>query len=226
MFKLKPSKHHSPAFTTMELIVTVAVLLILFIIFLYFGPFKQIHKGYDAARKKDLEKLSVAFEDYYNDHYCYPTQDMINNCGSDDLAPYLDSVPCDPVLDVPYQLVTSSDSCPQNYLIYALLEDENAPGVNEYSCYSVYSPNNEFDLDSDCSEYYASITPSTTPATSGTPTGTDTPTPVVRYYYCSDSAEGGNCTALPAGKTCDPVYADDPWCNNECADPANTCIPH
>lgn len=204
----------------MELIVTVAILLILFIIFLYFGPFKQIHKGYDAARKKDLEKLGIAFEDYYNDHYCYPTQEMINNCDSDDLSPYLDSIPCDPSLNVPYQLIISPDSCPQNFIIFALLSNEDDPEANPYSCYPIYSPENETDINTDCTDYYASFTP--TPTT----TPSSSPTPEIQYYYCSDSAHDGNCTELPVGKTCDPIYANDPWCSNECGDPANTCIPY
>lgn len=228
----KNSHQKSLAFTTMELLVTIAILLILFIIFLYFGPFKQINKAHDATRKKDLERLSIAFEDYNNDHYCYPTQEMINNCGSEDLSPYLDSVPCDPTLGVPYQLIVSPDSCPQNFIIFALLQTEGDPEGNDYNCYSVNSPEDDTDTETDCTIYYASVTPSTTPTTSPTssPTPSSTPTPEPgfdAYYYCSDSdGEHGNCTALPVGKTCSPVYGDDPWCNYECSNPANTCVPY
>lgn len=212
----KLSNQNSLAFTAMELLVTVAILIILFGIFLYFGPFKQINKGHDAARKKDLEKLNIAFEDYYNDHYCYPTQEMVNNCGSDDLYPYLDSIPCDPTLKVPYQLILSSDSCPQDFTIFALLQNSDDPEGNSYSCYSVDSP--ESDADIDCTTYYSSTTPS------ATPTETPSPTPEYSvYYYCAGLS---NCSELPADKTCSPIYGDDPWCNNECGNPANTCTPH
>lgn len=220
----EPSNQRSLAFTAMELLVTVAILLILFGIFLLFGPFKQINKGHDATRKKDLEKLSIAFEDYYNDHYCYPTQEMINNCNSTDLHPYLDSIPCDPTLNVPYQLIVSPDSCPQNFIIFALLQNEGDPEGNNYGCYSTDSPESETDPDTDCTTYYDSPIPSDTP----TPTDTPSPTPEYDiYYYCSSSdGEFGNCSELPVGKTCSPLYGDDPWCNNECSNPANTCIPY
>ena len=220
----KNSHQKSLAFTTMELLVTVAILLILFAIFLYFGPFKQIDKAHDADRKKDLERLSIAFEDYNNDHYCYPTQEMINNCDSDDLSPYLDSIPCDPTLKVPYQLIVSPDSCPQNFIIFALLQNESDPEGNEYSCYSVHSPESDTDEETNCTIYFGSGSDTPTP----TPTDTPSPTPEYNtYYYCSGSdGEFGNCTEIPAGKTCSPLYGDDPWCNNECGNPSNTCVPY
>lgn len=60
----------------------------------------QIEKSRDAQRKTDIKKLNIAFEHYYNDHNCYPSQDEWNNasCGSVPafFQSYLQNFPCDP----------------------------------------------------------------------------------------------------------------------------------
>ncbi len=148
---------------------------------------------------------------------------MINNCDSNDFYPYLDSIPCDPTLKIPYQLIVSPDSCPQDFTIFALLQNEDDFEGNDYNCYSIYSPESDADPETDCTFYYSSYT---TPTPSDTPTPSPTPEYSI-YYYCSSSdGEFGNCTELPVGKDCSPLYGEDPWCNNECGNPANTCIPY
>ena len=53
----------------------------------------QIAKSQDALRKKDLQRISIAFEDYFNDNAYYPDGDIIANCGGAELAPYLGTIP-------------------------------------------------------------------------------------------------------------------------------------
>jgi len=76
------------AFTLFEVILVITLILIL--VGLAFWVFRhQLAKGRDAKRKDDLEKIRLAFEDYYNDHGCYPDPAILENCGSDLLSPYL-----------------------------------------------------------------------------------------------------------------------------------------
>lgn len=70
------------------------------------GVFNSIgitNKGRDARRKKDLNRIKIAFEEYFNDKGYYPKDDLVeklmdkDNCGkSIDDFPYLHPWPCDP----------------------------------------------------------------------------------------------------------------------------------
>ncbi|PJC43574.1 MAG: hypothetical protein CO039_03230, partial [Candidatus Pacebacteria bacterium CG_4_9_14_0_2_um_filter_34_50] len=87
-------------FTLIEVLIVVAVLAILIIMALLLTP-RQLEKARDGQRKSDLQKIKIAFEDYYNDNGCYPSADVLHNCGgvspSDhELSPYLQNIPCDP----------------------------------------------------------------------------------------------------------------------------------
>ena len=224
------------AFTLMEMVVVVGVILILILLaLLILNPRASIDKAYDAHRKKDLKNLSIAFESYYSDYSCYPTQEQITNCNSNDLDPYIKEIPCDPVSTAPYELIATPTICPQNFITYAWLKRDQDQNADSFNCYSVTSPNATLDPDHNCTEYFDSFvptsTPTSTPSTSPTstpippPTGTPTPTiPGIPYYYCSGP---DNCTQLPAGKTCDPNF---PWpdvnCSYACSNPSNFCTPY
>src|SRR5690606_1314839 len=84
-----------------EILIVVAVLILLGLV-LSRSVLGQTAKARDARRKDDLEKIRVAFEDYYNDNQCYPAPETLTSCGSAQLSPYLQSVPCDPVDKQPY----------------------------------------------------------------------------------------------------------------------------
>ena len=221
-------------FTFMELIVVVGVLTILILLaLLVINPKASINKAYDARRKEDLENLSLAFENYYSDYSCYPTQEQINNCDSNELDPYIKEIPCDPSTSTPYELVAVPAVCPQNFIAYTKLKYtqptgiELPEGIDSFNCYHAKSPNIVEDPCHDCSIYYDSFVPTgtPTPTASPTPTPTATPTPSpVPYYYCSSL---NNCTELPIDKNCSPTF---PWpetsCEGACSNPDNICTPY
>ena len=211
----------------MEMVVVVGVILVLILLaLLVINPKSSIDKAFDAHRKRDLESLRIAFENYYSDYSCYPTQEQVNNCDSEDLDPYIKEIPCDPVSTAPYEIVASPAVCPQNFVTYAWLKKDS-------SCFSVNSPNAIDDPDHDCTIYFDSLIPISTPTPSPdpsgaptpscTPTPSGTPTPGINYYYCSSF---NNCTQLPVGKSCDPNF---PWpdvnCSGTCINPFNICTP-
>lgn len=193
------------------------------------NPRASIDKAFDAHRKKDLEDLKIAFENYYSDYACYPTQEQIENCNSDDLKPYLKEIPCDPITTAPYELVAEPDICPQNFITYTLLKRQQDPSADAYNCYSTNSPNATDDPGYDCTEYIDAFVPTRTPTES--PAEEPTPTiPGIPYYYCQsvnyNEQPNGNCTELGSGEYCAISWAFPASnCNGACVDPDNVCIP-
>lgn len=106
------------------------------------NPILQVNKGKDARRKKDLARIKVAFEEYYNDKMCYPRQDFIDglDCNSRDFAPYLNTWPCDPD-GVKYQIfIDDENQCPRYYRVYGKLQWKD--DVQALNCdYGVSSSN-------------------------------------------------------------------------------------
>ena len=86
---------------------------------------KERDKALDAKSKSELNRLKIAFEDYYNDHNCYPPAawfDNTNDCGSASLTPYISQMPCDPRTDKPYVLETDSPTCGTWFKLYGQLQ--------------------------------------------------------------------------------------------------------
>jgi prepilin-type N-terminal cleavage/methylation domain-containing protein len=98
-------------FTLVELMIGITILVILMtIMVMTLNPGGILDKGNDARRKKDLERIKIAFEEYYNDKGCYPPAELImqlmdsTNCNSQTIFdPWLKPWPCDPE-GVPYYL--------------------------------------------------------------------------------------------------------------------------
>ena len=84
------------AFTLIEVLVVVAILALLTLAAIVsFGGSRD--KADDSRVKSDLDRLKIAFEDYYSDHNCYPPLEWFDStadCGSDHLQPYLNVMPC------------------------------------------------------------------------------------------------------------------------------------
>lgn len=127
-------------FSLTELLIVMAIIAIMVAMFTgTINPIAQISKANDSRRKKDLGRIKIAFEDYYNDNNCYPTQDLIvqltnaSNCGNDEVfSPWLKDWPCDPVSKEPYMIVVEDDSqCPDWFKIYANLENRNDSDIPE-----------------------------------------------------------------------------------------------
>jgi prepilin-type N-terminal cleavage/methylation domain-containing protein len=115
-------------FTLSEILLVVTILAIL-VVFALLNFQKQTVRGYDVKRKSDLATLKVVFEDYYNDHDCYPTKAIWDayNCttkaNGEFLAPYLNGkpIPCDPQTNERYLYIEGiTDAC-SGYKLFAAL---------------------------------------------------------------------------------------------------------
>lgn len=125
-------------FTLVELLIVVAILGVIGAIIA--GTFNSLGvqgKGQDARRKKDLVRIKVALEEYYNDNKCYPTADFVKtylmdlaNCDKKvsqfpQLSPWI----CDPYLRTPYLVAVPGGNCPHSYKLFANLSSKNVPGT-------------------------------------------------------------------------------------------------
>lgn len=222
------------AFTLIEVLIVVSILAILGTLSL-FSFNQQRARAKDIKAKSDLNNLKIAFENYYNDHSCYPPNswfDSVDDCNSTKLSPYLNFIPCDQNTGLPYPLETDDTTC-KWFKLYATFSlpsrDEQAVAQQSLTGstkgnYGVSSSN------VNVSVYYlppvASILPSPTstpsspvptpsPSPSATPTiaPSSTPLPPTHdYYWCSNL---GNCTSFdPQIETCTPTYVDNPNCDN------------
>ena len=119
-------------FTLVELMIVVSILAIMATILVgIINPIAQIQKASDARRKKDLGRIRVAFEEYYNDKGCYPSGALLiqlqdkNNCstnitGFTQLSPWV----CDQVTGLPYGVTVESETaCPKWFRVFAELEN-------------------------------------------------------------------------------------------------------
>lgn len=124
----------SKGLSTIEVLAIVAILTILFIvIFRYLSP--QVSRSRDAQRKSDLAKIKVAYENYFNDNGCYPDPDILDNCESEDLRPYMSAVPCDPQTGDPYVYLPEANQC-SGYRLLSILENSDDPVIVQLNCTS------------------------------------------------------------------------------------------
>ncbi len=119
-------------FTLIELLIVLAIIAILVVVMTgNINPILMVARANDSRRKKDLGRLSVAFEEYYNDQGCYPSQAFIDsisttsNCGEGVFRPWLNKWLCDPERRQPYVIVMENSDCPEWFKIYANLMDKN-----------------------------------------------------------------------------------------------------
>ncbi len=240
-------------FTLVELLIVITIIAILAMVaLLAISPLKQINKGYDAVRKKDLNDIKIALENYNSDHLCYPPAGILGVCGGDALAPYLAKIPCDPQTKEKYLYVPEGNVC-SGYRVLTALRNKNDPYIEQVGCniamgcgtggdasynYGVSSPGLLVGIYTPTSTPTptgsVTPTPSLTPTATATPTpsGTTTPTltatptssptPPQNNYACSFD---GICTfyADPQLHGCPLPYYTQPDCNNQCGNPANRC---
>lgn len=88
-------------FTLVELLIVFTILVTLAMMMIgIFNTVGVTARGRDAQRKKDLNRMKVAFEEYFNDKGYFPSDydnwNIKTNCKSGVFAPYLNSWPCDP----------------------------------------------------------------------------------------------------------------------------------
>lgn len=129
-------------FTLVEILVVMAILLIMMMILVgILNPIALVNKARDSRRKKDLSRIRVAFEEYYNDKGCYPNnvepdklRDALNNdenCGKNFVfGKWLKPWPCDPS-GKHYEVLTGyDDNCPKWFKIRTTLENKSDPSIN------------------------------------------------------------------------------------------------
>lgn len=124
--------------TLVEILVVMAILSVMIIAtIIAIDPIGAMVKARDAQRKKDLNRIKVAFEDYMNDRNCYPNQSIVDslssaaNCKSGIFSPWLTMWPCDPN-GSPYPLVIGDDTnCPKWYKVMTYLENKKDTQISD-----------------------------------------------------------------------------------------------
>ncbi len=212
--------------TISELLIVVAVVSILMVLALLVGWRRQISRGYDAKRKDDLETIKIVFEEYYNDHRCYPLETILNNCAGPELKPYLDKIPCDPVTRQPYKYVPLADDPCRGYRVLTGLENATDPDITRLGCNGPqacgFGPYN-YGISSGTPVAASGLAGSTpTPTPTPTPVPGTTPTPTPQLYFACTPQGVCNVYADPIGMGC-PVTYPEGTCANACGDPANRC---
>jgi prepilin-type N-terminal cleavage/methylation domain-containing protein len=229
-------KQKQAGWTMIELLTVLAIVGILILIFSK-SLGSPANKAKDARTKKNIFELNVAFEEYYNDNYCYPPStwfDEADDCGSDQFSPYIDEIKCDPLTELPYHLEYDASGCDW-YKIYTSLyfADEELcskydTGSGDYN-YGISSSNIDVDLNCSIADPSSPVpSPSPSPGASPSPSVTPSPSPSPSPsagpegdYYCQSI---GNCTWYNnVSWTCTPNYftAD---CSGECAVRTGSCV--
>lgn len=120
-------------FTLVEILVVIAILAVLMTMMIgIFNSIKITNKARDAQRKKDLNRIKVAFEEYFNDNGTYPqdvaTWNVKSNCDSSTIfASYLNPWPCDPNGE-PYIIVIGNNS----FKVLTNLENRKDNSILQY----------------------------------------------------------------------------------------------
>jgi len=230
------TKNSAPksGFTLIELLIAVSILILLFMITIVSWR-NHLNKANDAKRKDDLQRISIAFEEYFSDNNCYPPADILQTCGGDQLQPYLDSVPCDPVYNTPYCYVTDEDSliCFLNYRVLAPLKNISDPIISKHDCHGEEFCGYE-DICAipaqDISGYNYGVSslnipllnPDVEPPTASPDPSTSPSTPPSGQYACDPN---GICNSYGDTSTCGISFDDEEFCNTYCptSDPSERC---
>lgn len=145
-------------FTLVELLIVVSIITAMAAIVIgIINPVSLIARANDATRKKDLDRIKIAFEEYYVDRGYYPNSTLVPkmidkvNCGSDIFSPWLAKWPCDPKKQT-YKIQVETDSSgnivdkPRWFRVYANLENKKDPIIpsNWYSLPSDYRVGGDF----------------------------------------------------------------------------------
>lgn len=194
-------------FTLIEVLIVVTIVALLSVTALVTLS-KQRTKAEDAGMKTDLARLKIAFEDYYNDHNCYPPT------AGEELKPYLDKIPFNKKTGSPYILEKDTTGCGW-FKIYTTLSNQNDPQA-------VGLRTTDPSLGSTLGNYGVSSA-NTVVSIFYNPGGSTIPTPS-NHYYCSGTAGTGGCTSFDTTRfTCSPSYSD-PNCGGGCTI-AGSCSP-
>jgi len=115
-------------FSYLEIIIILAIFIAL-IIFGYLSVIGNLAKGRDAKRKGDLSRIGIALENYFDDNACYPEMSVLQTCDGEELRPYLNYIPCDPLTKRSYvgQAGFKDPGCNNWFKVYCFLENVDDP---------------------------------------------------------------------------------------------------
>ena len=130
--RLLDFRRRQKGLTLIELLIVIAIIAIL-ILLSWVSWRQQIDKANDADRKEDLDRLKTSFEEYFNDNEAYPPQDILDNCGGNEMSPYLSSIPCDPTTNQPYCYVVDPAN-PYGFRILVPLQNNSDVDIAELGC--------------------------------------------------------------------------------------------
>lgn len=164
---------------TMAEILLIVTLLIILITVVMISVTGQIGRAEDAQTKAALAQLKRVFEEYYNDHNCYPPYEWFDgpeDCNSSNMKPYLESIPCNGKTKRPYRVFTDSTGC-RWYGLYARINENtgeahcldgiiynyfvgSSNATPQDACYTYYCQSvgvcSKFDINAwDCTPAYA-----------------------------------------------------------------------
>lgn len=119
----------------LEVIIAVTIVALLLLVALSTMG-RQLSKGRDGRRKADLDKIKIAFEDYNGDKGSYPPVTALDDCDGTSLAPYLATIPCDPLDNTPYVYRPYPDETDRTggFRVYARLEATDDPIITTLGC--------------------------------------------------------------------------------------------
>lgn len=118
--------------TLVEMLIVMTIIVIIAMMMVgILNPAALMNKAIDAQSKKDLGRMKVAFEEYFNDNGCYPNQerlgDLMNksNCDSATVfIPWITKWPCDRDGN-PFTIQIGNDvNCPKWFKILTKLRNE------------------------------------------------------------------------------------------------------
>lgn len=130
------------AATLVEILLVMAVVLILVAVAIgVLNPTALVRRSHDVQRKKDLDRIKIAFEEFYNDRGCFPSINEYlyklndpKNCETDVFEPWLMEWPCDPETRQPYVIFISTvmgshdpSNCPHSFKILTKLSNPKDP---------------------------------------------------------------------------------------------------
>lgn len=212
------------AFTLVEFIIVIALLMLLAIITVSaLNPGLLTERARDAQRKKDAARIRVAFEEYFNDKGCFPTQAVVDTleCDQNGFQPWLSIWPCDPN-GQKYYIYTDNSSCPRSYRILTNLKNKTDKQIqsNWYTQYANYRFGDGSltvnDVNYGVSSQNVSWFMESVPAYCYT-----------SFTGCFTSPALGSCSALPSGNDQLNSYVNEnclPECLVSCCNSGRICV--
>lgn len=223
-------------FTLSELLIVVSLIALIFAA-IVINWRVQINRGHDVLRKKHLNDIKRAFEEYYNDKGCYPPASILSNCAGPDLEPYLKEIPCDPVFTTAYIYIPVDDSnvC-RGYRVFTSLQDASDAEIGRQGCNGITGCGFGAGLNYGISSGGTIADPGFDPMATPTPT----PGQLSGENICDATGEC-NHSSDPEGQGCTISYQDQHCCTtaaclacttdacysqrNACIDTRNWCNP-